>query len=320
MDFDNINSFVLDDDTDLFFDIFVRDGYLHIISSFYNYNNPNFDEMLVMCNDYTLVLAKHLKHIETESFIILMYQISYNYNYEIKVIYRNKSNTYNLINSPNDKFNFLTLTTLCKNDYKLINIFYDYYKKEGVDFFYIYYNGLITNDIRETFNKPDIKLLQWNFRYWNDNVPKQFNHHSQPSQIHHYLYKYGKYETEYSIFNDLDEYLKTNENTTIRQYLINHNPDSVIFYNKWSETLDLQIPEKFPTKIYVDNVIENYRTKCIYKTNKVISIKIHSYRQFTSRVRKIINDTNNVMYHFYNWSSPERLITFRNKELYTFQE
>ena len=33
-----------------------------------------------------------------------------------------------------------------QHDFRIIPIFYDYYKKQGVDHFYLYYNGRLTDD------------------------------------------------------------------------------------------------------------------------------------------------------------------------------
>jgi hypothetical protein len=61
----------------------------------------------------------------------------------------------------------LVLTTLFKDDYKLFTLFYEYYKKQGVEHFYMYYNGIVTEDIKRLFNYEDVKLISWDFIYWN---------------------------------------------------------------------------------------------------------------------------------------------------------
>ena len=38
----------------------------------------------------------------------------------------------------------------------------------GITKFYLYYNGILNNDIINFFNKDDIILIEWNFHYWNN--------------------------------------------------------------------------------------------------------------------------------------------------------
>ena len=68
------------------------------------------------------------------------------------------------------------------------------------------YNGLLNDKIKEIFNYDDVTLIEWDFRYWNDKEKHKYKRHAQAEQIHHALYKYGKDNYKYMIFNDLDEY------------------------------------------------------------------------------------------------------------------
>jgi hypothetical protein len=42
-------------------------------------------------------------------------------------------------------------TTLFKDDFKLIHVFYNYYLKQGIEHFYLYYNGKLTDLIIKEF-------------------------------------------------------------------------------------------------------------------------------------------------------------------------
>ncbi len=70
----------------------------------------------------------------------------------------------------------------------------------------MYYNGKITDEIMKYYNKKDITLIEWDYIYWNDNS-LEYGHHAQLGQIHDAIYRYGKDNSEYIIFCDLDEYL-----------------------------------------------------------------------------------------------------------------
>jgi hypothetical protein len=221
--------------------------------------------------------------------------------------------------------NFLALTTLFKNDYYLFPLFYNYYKEQGVQHFYMYYNGIVTPEISNIFNKPDVTLVEWNFHYWNPRGVK-YPHHAQMGQMHHALYKYGKDIYDYMIFCDLDEYLhipknKFIETTTpnITQYsnntlqqFIKNKPDIDIFgfCNFWANTIDDSIPSTpyLPKKFLAVSEPVEYleRSKNIYKVSSINTIGIHQIGyNFYSTLSSIL-DLN--MYHFYKWSSKNRVI------------
>jgi hypothetical protein len=145
-------------------------------------------------------------------------------------------------------------------------------------------------------------------------------------QIHHALYKYGKDIYEYMIFCDLDEYLHIPKNkfiestppnlaqysdNTLKQFIIN-KPDIDIFgfCNFWANTIDDSIPSTpyLPKNFLAVSEPTEYleRSKNIYKVSSINTIGVHQigydfYSSLTS-----ITDLN--MYHFYKWSSKNRVI------------
>ena len=83
-----------------------------------------------------------------EPILILVYDYdSYNSEneYKISIKYKNKEYIKELINYPDSNNNFLSMTTLFKNDFNLFHIYYKYYKDQGIDHFYLYYNDKIEN-------------------------------------------------------------------------------------------------------------------------------------------------------------------------------
>jgi hypothetical protein len=84
----------------------------------------------------------------------------------------------------------LAQTTLFKDDIHLIEIFYNYYTKQGVEKFFLYCNKKITSKIRSLCNNKNIKLIKWKFHYWNINC--DYKHHAQLGQMHHAMYNMGK--------------------------------------------------------------------------------------------------------------------------------
>ena len=56
-----------------------------------------------------------------------------------------------------------------KDDYNIANEWMKYYKKIGVDHFYLFYNGKIEGDVYNYFSKLDQKLftlIEWNYKFY----------------------------------------------------------------------------------------------------------------------------------------------------------
>ena len=322
----------------LFFDIFYKNNKIYLIMPIYN--APALPEHIkVNINNKILKLCEsHVKD-SNEPILIYIYEfisppntvIKVNISlinnmvksYELKHIYTTLNITKN--NNNNNNNNFLALTTLFKDDYYLFPLFYNYYKEQGVQHFYMYYNGLITPEISKIFDKPDVTLVEWNYHYWNPRGFK-YDHHAQMGQMHHALYKYGKDIYNYMIFCDLDEYLHIPKNkfiestapnltqysdNTLKQFIKN-KPDIDIFgfCNFWANTIDDSIPSTpyLPKNfLAVSEPIEYLkRSKNIYKVSSINTIGVHQvgYNFYSSLTS--ITDLN--MYHFYKWSSKSRII------------
>ena len=318
----------------LFFDIFYKNNKIYMIMPIYNTPALSKD-ITVTINNSTIQLTESHTKDSFEPILIFIYEYitppNTTINVNVKII-NNMTQSYNLVHiytkeqTRNNKF--LALTTLFKHDYNLFPLFYNYYKEQGVDHFYMYYNGVITPQIRKVFNKPNVTLIEWNFHYWNPHGVK-YVHHAQMGQMHDALYKYGKDVYDYMIFCDLDEYLhipknkciETIENiapnmeecidNTIRRF-INNNPDIEVFgfCNIWSNTLDDCIPKtpylprRFLSVLTSNDYLE--RSKSIYKVSSVNTIGVHQVGDGLHVNMKHIVDLK--MYHFYKWSSKIRTI------------
>jgi len=213
------------------------------------------------------------------------------------------------------KHNELSLTTLFKDDYTIFPFFYDYYKKQGVSHFYMYYNGKITPKIQHLFDnfvENDITFIEWDYLYWNDMTlsKNKYQHHAQLGQMHHAIYKYGKDINDYMIFCDLDEYLHIPNNTLL--HFINQYPniDIIGFRNKWADTVypfDNSKANRFPSKLITSNPFRyGERSKNIYRLNVINTIYIHFGHTYTKP--NITGYTDFFMYHFYKWTNPAKIV------------
>lgn len=310
--YDNINFYFIQDQKLLFFDIFARDNMVIIVSPIYLDYNIKYNDIVVIHNNKKLTNNNNFtnkNYMKSELFYVKIFELNNTSSdfIDIKLKYENITLFYNLHHYKSNKKFFLITSTLFKNDFKLFKPYYDYYTKQGVEFFYMYYNGILNDEIRSYFNYSNVKLFEWNFEYWHNNNLGE--HVAQLGQICHYLYKYGKNLSKYVILNDLDEYMYV-EKMTLKKLLINNAKyDYFMFLNYWCKTLDDKIPiDDLPSKIIKEN--ENlgkfYRTKCIYKTRIINFPGIHVMN--TQKQNDNYYSNNLMLLHFSNWSNENRFI------------
>ena len=325
----DVNPFYINKIILLFFDIFYKNNKLYLIMPVYNepYTINNF---LVTLNKVNLIPSEKYIKDSYEPISVFVYDIDkteqtdqHNDSITIDILCNNIKKTYHLkhISATDTPKHFLTLTTLFKHDYNLFPFFYDYYTKQGVSHFYLYYNGVITPEIYKFFNRPqysNVTIVEWNFHYWNPREFKYF-HHAQMGQIHHALYRYGKDISEYMIFCDFDEYLhipqpesQPQPQPQLHQY-IKDNPSIDIFgfCNIWADTFQNVYPNSpvIPKQILAVAEHNPYceRSKNIYKVSSIKTIGIHQLcdDDYFSNLKSIVDLK---MYHFYRWSSKSRVI------------
>tara|TARA_B100001758_G_scaffold171495_1_gene148388 strand:+ start:1410 stop:2483 length:1074 start_codon:yes stop_codon:yes gene_type:complete len=287
----------------LYFDIFKKNNELFLIIPVYNKDIEFINKIKIINNGCELILKKQKLKLVYEPIIILIYDFNSNNN-NITVTYNNIVKHYELENINTNKIYKLTLTTIFKSDYYLFDIFYNYYTKQGVEHFYMYYNAEVDKKIKDIFlKKENVTLIEWNFDYWINGKDIVSKHHAQLGSLHHAIYRYGKDVTEYMIFCDFDEYLLPPNNKLINMIKTNH--DTYIFFNIFSELLDNNINNKseLPIKFKVGQKFKKIRkrTKCIHKLDSIDIIDIHDcylYLKSNSKI-KVNKDYNNSMFHFY---------------------
>lgn len=296
------------------FDVFKKNNKVYLIISINNLPVKH-NEIMVKLNKNKLTFNCKYEKNNYEPILIFVYNSNIckkndtdpesNTDLSIEIQYKEITNKKLIEDVTNNNTNrkTLALTTLFKHDYKLFTGFYEYYKNQGVEHFYMYYNGVLNDEIRNIFNYQDVTLIEWNFRYWNLKKYK-FKHHAQLGQMHHAIYKYGKNNYDYMIFNDLDEYLFI-PNVKLVNYIKNNtNIDMFGFCNKWTRTIDDTniIKEDLITS---ETICYGNRSKNIYKIDSIETIGIHKGYKYT--IPKPIHLTNHIMYHFYNWTRKNRV-------------
>jgi len=275
-----------------------------------------------------LIFLRKINELTYESTLIFIYNCDFDVGKnEVNIVYN--KNSYKLpfeiikVNTKNDD---LVLTTLFKDDYNLFYKFYLYYKNQGVSHFYMYYNGVITEEIKEIMCPPDVTLIEWNFRYWNPcnmHISTRGAHHAQIGQMHNALYKYGKNRHKFMIFCDMDEYLNIND-VSLKKFVMSKHYDCYMFQNIWSKCLENEIrnPICFPEKFLrsKQKLKPHFRSKCIYNVENVVVLGIHTpgwiainnqqfYKKNANPNLSILNDEKLNLFHFFEW------VETRNKHL-----
>ena len=317
MSYDSINNFHLYDTTYLFFDIFCRNYELIIISPIvnklelnkikFNYNKP--------INLKTVLY--------TEWMIVSVYDImAYpNHDINISVTFNNNTKNYILQHLVFEKKYLLAQTTLFKDDHYLLRKFVNYYTKQGVEHFYLYYNSSTELE----FKNENVTMINWDYTYYYNN--KQCFGHAQAGHLNHSLYKYGIPLTQYIVYNDLDEYMITNKNVSIKDIVIKYpNVDTFMFANIWADTIenpidmgnyykdigdDLDLPDKFYINTNTNPLGQH--SKCIHKTSSIYLIQnIHMGEYYNNS--KLVYSKNLFMFHFLRWSPPHIDHSYRERE------
>jgi hypothetical protein len=307
-----INTFILDDDCNLFYDIFYKNNNIYIILPIYNVPTDSSSIKIKVDNDELKTPITYKCASGNESILIYIYNyVSNVYEINVTIEFNNIIKIFKLNHIKVNEFpvNELSLTTLCKDDYTIFPLFYEYYKNQGVSHFYIYYNGIITPEIQKVFELDNVTLIEWKFKYWNDRTKNKYSHHAQTGQINHALYRYGKDISNYMLFCDLDEYCYI-PNFSIKQYILdNKHINMVGFSNYWSNTIDNTYPEKFPNKFLTvkEGIPYPSRSKTLYKTNSINIVRIHTINN-TLYCKNKDKNLKFMMFHFYNWTRKDRKI------------
>lgn len=287
------------------FDIFSKNKVLYLIISINN-DQVQEENIILENNNVEIKFKKKLVKDKDEPILIFIYDYPVDKNTIVNFIYKNKKYKLDVPFKSSEKIGNIAITTLFKDDYNIFPVFYNYYMIQGVDHFYMYYNGIINDKIKNMFNYDNVTLIEWNFRYWNKNC--KYRHHAQIGQMHDALYKFGKDNYDYMIFSDLDEYLYVKKKSLKSYIQQNSKIDIFGFCNRWADTIEGVIPKnKLPSTILVNEKTNKYhcRSKNIYRLNSIKLIGIHkAYYIRKKKKYNIINDL--YMFHFYKWTSKPR--------------
>lgn len=177
-----------------------------------------------------------------------------------------------------DKY-LLAAMTLFKYDYRLMELYVDYYSNMGVECFYFYFNGKISEnmfDFMKGYNVP-IHVMEWDYPYWIEKTTQStVQHNAQVMAIMDSLYLM-KHMTKYCLYNDFDEYIFPSTLKLTDLVQIYPNVNDFNFFCHWASIgQDLVSYENTKEKFYSEKLIIN-RNHCGFERRKSL-VKVEDVR------------------------------------------
>lgn len=197
----------------------------------------------------------------------------------------------------------LVAMTLFKEDSKLIQGYVNYYKKLGVEKFFMYYNKKL--GVEKLPEIENVIYIEWDYPYRKEDGNENGYCFAQPTAINDFLY-WSKHFSKFVLFNDLDEY--------IDEYFINKLDDEHIcfaFENQFIELYDTKQDDNIYNKIknnefrLLNNLFDfPVRSKCVVVPKKVITMGVHELdkQHLDTGITKIIGK----FYHVNNFENRQR--------------
>lgn len=236
-------SFALARDRYLFADAFVVDDHLVLVATFYPDVVVAFDDVRVVVDGVRLTRFEETTFNEYEPVRVVRYPLPARARYDVTITYGERTLSARLTpDAPATPT--LALATLFKHDAVNVELCYRYYRAQGFERFYFFYNGDL-NQLRTPLPRgPDIVYGSWPFAYWIQRSSPAFNallldpqaahntHHAQMlflSMVRHRLLR----RSSHLALVDLDELLHV-PGETVAAHLARTNPTYVSAPNHWA--------------------------------------------------------------------------------------
>lgn len=314
----------------LFVDLIIKDSLLYCISTYYNDLLFDFKDVIMTVNNNILKEFKEEGYNESEPCRVIIYTLPKTSSvYDIQVKWSSITNKY-IIHPLSLIHNTFTACTLFKDDYKHIESYYNYYKSQGVDKFYLYYNGSISKIYESLFKASDIEYREFNINYFDtkpihpfkgyyDVNKSNYGYHAQMLFLTICKIRYLP-TTDYLLLNDLDEYIYNPQYTLLERVKIKKTT-CLIFKNQWSKIKE-ETKEKIvlnvtkishvmvdhdPTKC--DIVCDGWeRSKCVYSKDYTGFFGVHRPKKY----KDYVQDNDTIMYHITDKGHAEREVLVIN--------
>ncbi len=236
----------------LFFDAFVRDQRLVLVSTYYPDVVFDFAQVEVRLDGQRLSHFEEIGANEYEPSRAIVYPLAdpgRGPRLELQVSYQGQQLTASLAPDAGRPTREFAIATLFKDDFADIPTFYRYYKLQGVDRFYLYYNGDLSRVRRLLPDADDIVYGEWDFPYWLDPESEAFKsglvdpqaarnkHHAQTAFLSMVRHRYLD-DCSYLALIDLDEFLGI-PGETVRDHVERANLPALTAPCHWAEVRSL---------------------------------------------------------------------------------
>jgi len=314
------------------FDIFIQHDEVYLISNYYKNNWEErvdfFTEMKLVVNGLQLNTAvQEIGDEGYESTRCIIYKIPLEWHHlpyhtvQIQHNFTKLTKSFMIAPENNMKHSKLTAATLFKDDFEWIELWYRYYKEQGVDRFILYYNG----NIQDIWSKiphqyPEIEYGSWPYAYWDLN--QHCNHHAQTTFLTMIRNRYQK-SSDFLILNDLDEFIaNTRTSETLLQYF--HRTQQVLYIvpNCWAKFK--KVSNQQASSFFSENTLAiipdaqqlgfgwALRNKCIYSPGYQGLIGVHLPK--IQNPEKLYACHDLVMYHVVDCGHNDRLHWLENPQ------
>jgi hypothetical protein len=119
------------------------------------------------------------------------------------------------------KYDLVIMTTFYEETDEELQNFFDYYRKQGVEHFYMYYNGSLYDRGLLPYG-DDISYHEWDFQYWyyKDGVDRKYHHAQIPAMVSFHK-KFLPY-CGAALMIDTDEFLRVESGESLESYVKRH--------------------------------------------------------------------------------------------------
>jgi hypothetical protein len=286
---------IIIDDRILFSNISLCNNKIICTSIHYRDCPWDINDIILYTKDCNIINKKIYDHDNFESVLSIILELdTIPSNVSLFIGYKNSNyNKFNL-KQLNIKKHNLSAMTLFKDDYYLLKRYLKYYNNLGIDIFFLYYNGIITETLINNIIKLNdlnlnIYIVEWDYKYWWNYIDLK-HHHSQTMAINdslHILKEYGNY----TLYNDLDEYIILKDsNNFIDLISKNKDIDCFIFKNRFCKMSDSLISyENFDNEFDLNRIIKgNYwnkeREKNLIKLKNINVMGVHQYYNYFNNI------------------------------------
>ena len=109
-----------------------------------------------------------------------------------------------------EKYFLVLMTLFYWETNQELQLFYNYYRKQGVEKFFMFYNGMLTNRA-DLPVYDDIEYIEWDFAYYYI-FQERRDHHAQVQAMTTFYHKYSNF-FDFCIMCDTDEFIYIPDNT-----------------------------------------------------------------------------------------------------------